>query len=139
MCKGREPETIARSGGPVVKTPCASTPGGLGSIPRSELRLSHDLVNYTVECHWDLLCVKTRQERVRLRSQAGVRSPKPLGVRQRHLNLPALCRAIEGFDVWEQVVGMCTVETRVGKARRVAPGIRAKGKGELGCCDGSLS
>ena len=34
MCKGREPETIARSGGPVVKTPCLHSRGP-GFNPRS--------------------------------------------------------------------------------------------------------
>ena len=65
----------------------ASIPGGLVQSQVRELRsCKHDLVNHRVECLGDLLCVGTRQEGVRLRSQAGVRSPKPLGVKQRHLN-----------------------------------------------------
>ena len=58
----------------------ASIPGGLVQSQVRELRsCKHDLVNHRVECLGDLLCVGTRQEGVRLRSQAVVRSPKPPG------------------------------------------------------------
>lgn len=62
---------------------------------------------------------------MRLRSQAGIRSPRPLGVKERHSNSTCSVKSHWGL----LSVGMCIVESKVqGKLEGGPPGPEQRGK-----------